>query len=180
MSKPLGASWPAANQVTNSQIHVSVYKAIGTNLVRTKQIVLGFWSCFNLVWRAVCHSEWLSHPKRALAGKQANSSQNLAALSPCWQWQAGDGESGVGLHCPYSLVAVCEGRFLNSTNNYGPCSNIKSFSKQDLLKVEGQNSIKWNKYFVWQQTSTYGTIPKDCETQDMEVAFPFPDLHLWR
>lgn len=54
----------------------------------------------------------------------------------------------MGLHRPHSLVAVCEGRFLNNTNDYGQCSNIKSFSKQDVLKVQGENSIKWNKYFV--------------------------------
>lgn len=68
-------------------------------------------------------------------------------------WQASEGASEEHLLSSYSVVAVCEGRFLNSRNNYGQCSNIKLSSKQDLLKVQGENSIKWNKCFVQQWTS---------------------------
>lgn len=93
----LTASWPTANQITISQIYVSVYRATGTYLVRTKWIVICLQSCFNLVCQTVCHSEWSGHPQRALGGKQANSSQYLAAVSPCWAWQGSEREPGVGI-----------------------------------------------------------------------------------
>lgn len=45
-------------------------------------------------------------------------------------WEQGTG-AGSALSSPF--VVVCKNRFHNSTNSL--CSNIISFSKQDLVKV---------------------------------------------
>lgn len=81
MSQPLPASLETATWPNNSPTHVSAQSA---HLVRTKWIVVGLQSCFSLVGQSATLDGQVILPSLgALAWKQAPSSQDLAAVSPC-------------------------------------------------------------------------------------------------